>query len=114
MNAAEATFGGTGSLQGVSMWSFKTPTVLLLVLLQQLYGAMKARFCPGCAASDPVSCILQEQKRLELEEMNRVFAELGIETPQTQTDKKAEAAGNYCLSAIRKQFIAAVLSSILY
>lgn len=36
---------------------------------------------------------LQEQKKRELEEMNRVFAELGIETSQVQADKKAEIAG---------------------
>lgn len=43
-------------------------------------------------------CPLQEQKKIELEEMNRVFAELGIETPSTGTEKKKEAAGkSMCL-----------------
>ena len=37
--------------------------------------------------------LLQEQKKRELEEMNRVFAELGIETPQAQADKKTETGG---------------------
>ena len=39
--------------------------------------------------------VLQEQKKRELEEMNRVFAELGIETPEIQTEKKSEVAGKF-------------------
>ena len=37
--------------------------------------------------------MLQEQKRLELEEMNRVLAELGIETPAAESTAKAETKG---------------------
>jgi hypothetical protein len=36
---------------------------------------------------------MQEQKKRELEEMNRVFAELGIETPAAETATKAEPKG---------------------
>lgn len=33
---------------------------------------------------------MQEQKRLELEEMNKVLAELGIEQPSNQQQEPAE------------------------
>lgn len=36
---------------------------------------------------------LQEQKKRELEEMNRVLAELGIETPANSVDKKPDHPG---------------------
>ncbi len=40
-------------------------------------------------------CCVQEQKKRELEEMNRVLAELGIETPPAEQTAKAEPKGEF-------------------